>query len=81
MTRSCEICFHRYSLLWRSRKKRTPYFWIMLPCHSPPTLRTYMYGGMDSARRTSKGGLAPWQERRVKELMRAGLHEDMPESY
>ncbi len=38
----------------------------------------HIYGGMDAARGTSKGGLAPWQERRVKELMRAGLHEDIP---
>jgi AraC family transcriptional regulator len=29
----------------------------------------YAYGGMHSAIRVARGGLAPWQERRCKELM------------
>lgn len=35
-----------------------------------------VYGGMKSP--AARGGLAPWQERRVKELMRGTLSEEIP---
>lgn len=35
------------------------------------------YGGMADARRVPRGGLAPWQERRVKELLRSDLSGEM----
>jgi AraC family transcriptional regulator len=37
----------------------------------------YAYGGMRSAPRASRGGLAPWQERRCKELMNARLADQL----
>lgn len=37
-----------------------------------------VYGGPDIIRKVPRGGLAPWQERRAKELMSANLHEEMP---
>ena len=36
----------------------------------------HVYGGMN--RSFPRGGLAPWQERRAKELMSAFLDEDVP---
>ena len=38
----------------------------------------HTYGGMPVARRPFRGGLAPWQERRAKELLRANLIGDIP---
>ena len=35
------------------------------------------YGGMKSAAKRSRGGLAAWQERRAKELLSANLKEDI----
>jgi len=37
----------------------------------------YAYGGMRSAARMSRGGLAPWQERRCKELINSRLSEQI----
>jgi AraC-like DNA-binding protein len=37
----------------------------------------YAYGGMRSAAKVSRGGLAPWQERRCKELMGNRLGEQI----
>jgi AraC family transcriptional regulator len=36
------------------------------------------YGGIDPIRALLRGGLAPWQERRAKELMSAKLNEEIP---
>jgi len=36
------------------------------------------YGSMDPAVGIPRGGLAPWQERRAKELMSASLQEEIP---
>ncbi|HVY92556.1 MAG TPA: AraC family transcriptional regulator [Bryobacteraceae bacterium] len=38
----------------------------------------HSYGGMRRETAPPRGGLAPWQERRVKELMRESLHEEIP---
>jgi AraC-like DNA-binding protein len=38
----------------------------------------YAYGGMKTEERQSRGGLAPSQERRIKELIFASLSEDIP---
>jgi AraC-like DNA-binding protein len=38
----------------------------------------HVYGGMNTLRGLPRGGLAPWQERRVKELMSATLNEEVP---
>lgn len=38
----------------------------------------HAYGGMPSGRRPAKGGLAPRQERRAKEMMAANLAGDIP---
>jgi AraC family transcriptional regulator len=37
-----------------------------------------VYGGMPAVRGIPRGGLAPWQERRAKELMSAALNEEIP---
>jgi AraC family transcriptional regulator len=37
----------------------------------------HAYGGMRSAAKVSRGGLAPWQERRCKELMESRLGEQI----
>jgi AraC-like DNA-binding protein len=37
----------------------------------------YAYGGMRSAARMARGGLAPWQERRCKELINSRLGEQI----
>jgi AraC-like DNA-binding protein len=37
----------------------------------------YAYGGMRSAARIARGGLAPWQERRCKELMNSRINEQI----
>ena len=37
-----------------------------------------VYGGMRATRGLPRGGLAPWQERRAKELMSAALSEEIP---
>lgn len=37
----------------------------------------YAYGGMRSASKVARGGLAPWQERRCKELMESRLGEQI----
>jgi len=37
----------------------------------------YAYGGMRSASRVARGGLAPWQERRCKELMESRLGQQI----
>jgi AraC-like DNA-binding protein len=37
----------------------------------------YAYGGMRSAAKVARGGLAPWQERRCKELMESALSEQI----
>lgn len=37
-----------------------------------------VYGGMDPNAEMIRGGLAPWQERRARELMSASLTEDIP---
>jgi len=37
-----------------------------------------VYGGMSPNTGLPRGGLAPWQERRVKELMSESLNEDIP---
>jgi AraC family transcriptional regulator len=37
----------------------------------------YAYGGMRSAVRVARGGLAPWQERRCKELMNSRIGEQI----
>jgi transcriptional regulator GlxA family with amidase domain len=37
-----------------------------------------VYGGVDVVRSVPRGGLAPWQERRAKELMNANLGGEMP---
>ena len=37
----------------------------------------YAYGGMRSAARVARGGLAPWQERRCKELMNSRIGEQI----
>jgi AraC family transcriptional regulator len=37
-----------------------------------------VYGGMHGGRGLPRGGLAPWQERRAKELMSAALNEEIP---
>ena len=37
----------------------------------------YAYGGMRSAARAARGGLAPWQERRCKELMHGRMGEQI----
>ncbi|HEY4361628.1 MAG TPA: AraC family transcriptional regulator [Bryobacteraceae bacterium] len=36
------------------------------------------YAGMDTAPVILRGGLAPWQERRAKELMAASLNQELP---
>lgn len=36
------------------------------------------YGGISPDRRTTPGGLPPWQERRVRDLIQANLHDDIP---
>jgi AraC-like DNA-binding protein len=36
------------------------------------------YGGMRPLGDATRGGLAPWQERRAKELMRTSLNEEVP---
>jgi AraC family transcriptional regulator len=36
------------------------------------------YGGMNPNAGLPRGGLAPWQEKRVKELMTATLQEEVP---
>jgi AraC-like DNA-binding protein len=38
----------------------------------------HVYGGMSLNAGVARGGLAPWQERRVKELMSASLNEELP---
>jgi AraC-like DNA-binding protein len=38
----------------------------------------HTYGGVNSNAGIPRGGLAPWQERRVKELMSACLNEEVP---
>jgi AraC family transcriptional regulator len=38
----------------------------------------HAYGGMPIARHPPRGGLAPWQERRAKELLRANLVGEIP---
>lgn len=38
----------------------------------------HAYGGMDQIQVIPRSGLAPWQERRAKEMMTACLHEDLP---
>ena len=38
----------------------------------------HTYGGMTAIARLPRGGLAPWQERRVKELMSDTLQEEVP---
>jgi len=38
----------------------------------------FVYGRMPPVTGTARGGLAPWQERRAKELMSASLTEDVP---
>jgi AraC family transcriptional regulator len=38
----------------------------------------HAYGGMQTAPRLAKGGLAPWQERRSKEMLAANLAGDIP---
>ena len=40
-----------------------------------------VYGGMDPNAGMPRGGLAPWQERRVKERMSASLNEEIPLSH
>ncbi len=35
------------------------------------------YASTESSAKTQRGGLAPWQERRAKELMRASLNEEL----
>jgi transcriptional regulator GlxA family with amidase domain len=47
------------------------YVALAFAAHSAQT-----YGGMQAAPRLVKGGLAPWQERRSKELMAADLSGD-----
>ena len=37
----------------------------------------FAYGGMRSAAKVARGGLAPWQERRCKELMESALSEQI----
>jgi len=37
----------------------------------------HLYGGLNPSRKSQRGGLAPHQERRAKELMAADLSEDM----
>ena len=37
-----------------------------------------LYGGMGQTVAIPRSGLAPWQERRAKEMMTACLHEDLP---
>jgi AraC-like DNA-binding protein len=37
----------------------------------------HTYGGMRQVARPMQGGLAPWQERRAKELLHANLHGDV----
>jgi AraC-like DNA-binding protein len=37
-----------------------------------------VYGGMHAIQRIPRGALAPWQERRAKELMRTSLTEELP---
>jgi AraC family transcriptional regulator len=39
---------------------------------------THVYGGMHAIRGLPRGGLAPWQERRAKELMSATLYGEIP---
>ena len=36
------------------------------------------YGGMRPVSRPARGGLAPWQERRAKEILSANLNDDVP---
>jgi AraC-like DNA-binding protein len=38
----------------------------------------HTYGGMCANAELPRGGLAPWQERRVKELMSANLNHELP---
>ena len=38
----------------------------------------HSYGGVNSNAGITRGGLAPWQERRVKESMSACLNEEVP---
>src|SRR5262249_11496836 len=38
----------------------------------------HTYGGMCANAGLPRGGLAPWQERRVKELMSANLNHELP---
>ncbi len=38
----------------------------------------HRYGGMTEIAKLPRGGLAPWQERRVKELMSDALQEEVP---
>jgi AraC family transcriptional regulator len=40
-----------------------------------------VYGGMDRTATIPRSGLAPWQERRAKELLIACLHDDLPLSH
>lgn len=37
-----------------------------------------VYGGLNGSAGVPRGGLAPWQERRAKDLMNASLSEDLP---
>jgi AraC-like DNA-binding protein len=38
----------------------------------------YAYGAVNATAGVPRGGLAPWQERRAKELMSASLQEEIP---
>lgn len=51
----------------------TDYVALALAAHAAQT-----YGGMQTLHRPVKGGLAPWQERRAKEMLAADLAGDTP---
>jgi AraC-like DNA-binding protein len=49
------------------------YVMLALGCHVAQT-----YGGLETAARSVRGGLAPWQERRAKEIIEANLDGEIP---
>jgi AraC-like DNA-binding protein len=49
------------------------YVMLALGCHIAHT-----YGGLDTTARPARGGLAPWQERRAKEIIEANLAGEIP---
>jgi AraC-like DNA-binding protein len=49
------------------------YVMLALGCHIAQT-----YGGLETIPGSARGGLAPWQERRAKEIIEANLDDEVP---